>query len=383
MRLLLVQFNSDLLTTQEDPKAKAYYDKLYRTRPGYNRLGPVWELPQWMAQMKRNFPDADILFAESIAHIQDEQNRYSHLAFSALDCNWHLIREIAQSFDGKVIVGGYCDIDNLQDLNNVVWCHSVRECCEIFDVDYTPGIDYSAFVDVKTIGRLSMSTGCRHKCKFCIVPDNVEKVPSQDVYQQADELCRLDSPLIYVDDKTFGQCENFWRLPTLFGYIARKMSATFDGFIVQTTASQLLKLDDDFLLASGIRYVELGIESYNDNVLAPLRKPTNETDIDGAVRKLRRLGIKLIPNIVIGLPNETAGTYSHTLQWLEANRDIISHINVYNLVVYADADLANELEYQEKDFDENSIGKSWHEDKLLHEKYAEKLYAFGMECLCI
>ena len=67
MRLLLVQFKSDLLTSQEDQKAKAYYDKLYRTRAGYNRFGPVWEIPQWIGEMKRNFPDADVLFAGSIA----------------------------------------------------------------------------------------------------------------------------------------------------------------------------------------------------------------------------------------------------------------------------------------------------------------------------
>ena len=162
MRMLLVQFNSDLLTKNENQQAKDYYEMLYSTRPGYNRFGPTWEIPQWMAQMKRNFPDADILFADYLAEIQAKQKHYTHLAFSALDCNWHLIRTIAQMFPGKIIVGGYCDIDYLQDLSNVVWCHSVRECCEIFGVLYRPGIDYTHFANSKTIARLSLSTGCRH-----------------------------------------------------------------------------------------------------------------------------------------------------------------------------------------------------------------------------
>lgn len=381
MRLLLVQFQSSMLTKHEDKKAKEYYDKLYRTRPGYNRFGPVWEIPVWIAQMKHNFADADVLFAESMVDIQCRQNQYSHLAFSALDVNWHLIRTIAQTFGGKVIVGGYCDKENLCDLHNVFWFNSVHNCCNFLDVDYTPGVDYRCFAGAKTIARLSLSTGCRHHCKFCVVPDDVVKTPSQDVYPQADEICRLNSPLIYLNDKTFGQCENFWRLPTLFGYIARNMSATFDGFIIQTTAVQLMRLDDDFLLASGVRYVELGVESYNDSVLQPLCKPTSEYHIDAATKKLRRLGIKLIPNLVIGLPGETAATYNRTLNWLNENADVVSHINVYNLVVYADAELADEIEFTDKDTDENSVGKSWHTDKLLHEKYAEKLYAFGMNCL--
>ncbi len=381
MRILLVQFKSDMLTKNEDIRAKEYFDKLYRTRRGYNRFGPVWEIPQWIAQMKRNFDDADILFAESLADIQSRQKNYSHLAFSALDCNWHLIRTIAQSFSGTVIVGGYCDIDNLQDLPNVVWCHSVQECCEILDVEHMPGINYQEFAGRKTIGRLSLSSGCLHKCKFCIVPDVVTKTPIEQVYQQADEICRLSSPLVYLDDKTFGQCENFWLLPHLFGHIVRNMSTTFDGFIIQTTASQLLKLDDDFLAASGVRYVELGVETYNDTILRQMNKPANEKLIAAATAKLRRLQIKLIPNLLIGLPNETADTYSRTLNWLSDNKDIISHINVYNLVVYETAELADEIEPQPKDFDENSIDKSWHIDNHLHKKFADKVYAFGMTSL--
>lgn len=381
MKLLLVQFNSALLTRNENQQAKDYYDKLYRTRPGYNRFGPVWELPVWIAEMRRNFPDADICFANSLEQIQAKQNRYTHLAFSALDCNWHLIRTIAEGFGGKVIVGGYCDIDNLQDLSNVVWCHSIREACEIFGVEYKSGVDYTPFAGVKTIGRLTLSTGCSHRCKFCVVPDNVEKTPIADVYQQADELCRLTSPLIYVNDKTFGQCGNFWLLSKLFGYIARNMTVTFDGFIVQTTASQLLRIDDDFLLASGVRYVELGVETYNNSILSAMKKPATEKLIDAATEKLRRLGIKLVPNILIGLPGENAETYSRTLNWLSANADVISHVNAYNLAVYADAELADDIEFSDADTDENSIGKSWHTDADVHELFATLLYTFGDKCL--
>lgn len=371
MKLLLVQFNSNLLTENENPQAKKYYDRLYSTRPGYNRLGPTWEIPQWIAEMKRNFPDADFLFADTVPQIQDEQNRYTHLAFSALDCNWHLIRTIADAYSGKVIVGGYCDKENLTDLHNVFWFDSVQNCCNFLDVEYKTGVDYTAFAGAKTIARLTLSTGCRHKCKFCIVSDDVVKTPIDDVYQQADEICRLNSPLVYLNDKTFGQCENFWLLPLLFKRCSYDMPH-FDGFIIQTTASQLLKLDDDYLLASGVRYVELGIESYNDTVLQPLNKPTNEIQIDKAVQKLRRLGIRLIPNLIIGLPGETRQTYVHTLYWLEANADVISHVNVYNLAIYDDAELADDAG-DNTNRDENRIaGDDAGKD------FASAVYAFGM-----
>jgi len=376
-RILLVQFYSELLTRNENPQAKEYYDKLYRTRRGYNRFGPVWEIPVWIAEMKRNFPDADVVFAKSIADVQSKQGNYTHLAFSAMDCNVDLIREIADGFSGTVIAGGYVENTRLTDLQNVFWFHSVQNCCNFFGVEYKPGIDYSDFAGAKTIARLTLSTGCKHKCKFCIQPDDVKKTPIDDVYQQADEICKLNSPLVYVNDKTFGQAENFWLLPKLFGYIADNMvDYTFDGFIVQTTASQLLKLDDDFLVASGIRYVELGIETYNNAILADMRKPANEKLIDAATKKLRRLGIRLIPNILIGLPDETQTTYSRTLHWLSANADVISHLNIYNLVVYCDAEIADEIEFADNATDENRIA-----DDADAELFATLLYTFGMKCL--
>ncbi len=380
MKMLLVQFDSDLLTQDEDQRAKEYYDKLYSTRRGYHRFGPTWEIPQWIARMKRNFPEADVLFAKSLLEVQSKQRHYTHLAFSALDCNWHLIRTIAQSFSGKVVVGGYCDKENLCDLHNVFWFDSVHSCCNFLDVPYHSGIDYSEFAGRKTIGRLTLSTGCRHRCKFCTVPDDVVKTSTEDVYQQADELCRLNSPLVYLNDKTFGQADNWWLLPQLFGYFARHM-VCFDGFIVQTTARQLLRFGDDFLKRSGIRYVELGVESYNSGILEAMQKPSNKTEIDGAVRKLRRLGIHLIPNLIIGLPGESRYSYSNTLAWLERNIDIISHVNIYSLAVYDNVDFADEIEAGPDDLDENVVGKSWHTDKQIHEDFAAEVYAFGMRQL--
>lgn len=373
MRLLLVQFYSELLTQNENADAKEYYDKLYRVLPGYNRFGPTWEIPGWIAEMRRNFPDAEITFAKSVADVQCKQGNYTHLAFSALDCNWHLIRQIADGFNGTVIVGGYCDQDNLQDLQNVSWCHSIRECCEIFGVEYKTGVDYTGFAGAKTIARLTLSTGCRHKCKFCIVPNDVVKTSANDVYQQADEIARLNSPLVYINDKTFGQCENFWMLPTLFRYIANNMvDYTFDGFIIQTTPNQLLKLDDDFLLSAGVRYVELGIETYNDVILADMRKPATQKTIDAATEKLRRLGINSIPNIMIGLPGETQTTYSRTLHWLTANADAISHVNIYNLAIYDNSELADDLGFADNHTDENQTA-----DNIDAELFATLLYAFG------
>lgn len=361
MKLLLVQFNSDMLTKDENPQAKAYYDKLYRTRPGYYRLGPTWEIPQWMAEMQHNFPEADVLFADSVDDVLSEMWDYTDLAFSALDCNWHYIRTVALNFEGHIFVGGYCDPDNLNDLENVFWCDSIKNACNWFARDYKPGINYEYFTGTKTIARLAMSNGCLHHCKFCTVSDEVVPVHHDLIVQALGEIATLGSPLIYLNDKTFGQCWNHRALPKIY-YNYRLLNPNFGGFIIQTTVSQLLKLSNEFLLTSGIRYVELGVESYNDDILKVMRKPANCDTIDRAVNKLRNLGISVIPNIMIGLPGETRGTYQSTISWLVRNIDVISHVNVYTYVDYGNTNCV----------DENRGG-----DTYADKDFAEKLYRFG------
>lgn len=365
-KLLLVQFTSDMLNQNEDQQAREYYDKLYSgVRPGYHRFGPTWEIPKWMTEVAYNLLEADVLFADSFADVIWAMQSYDDLAFSALDCNKDIIFDIAREFDGHVFVGGYVDKDYFAECPNVYWCKNVEVLCNWFVTDYKPGVDYRHFVGVKTIARLTMSTGCRHNCKFCTVGGEVTALPVRCIFQQVREIRKLDSPLVYLDDKTFGQANNISHL-ILVANVLRIGDSDFDGFVIQTTASQLLQLPDHFLTVSGIRYVELGVESYNNDILRAMNKPVNETLIQWAVDKLRRLGIKVIPNIMIGLPGETRDTYKKTIAWLFQNIDAISHVNVYTYVNYSDGNTT----------DENRGG-----DTELDKSLASAVYDFGMLAL--
>jgi GNAT superfamily N-acetyltransferase len=113
-----------------------------------------------------------------------------------------------------------------------------------------------------------------------------------------------------------------------------------------------------------------------------MHKPANEKLIDQATQKLREHGIALIPNILVGLPGETAETYAHTLDFLNRNKDIISHANIYNLAVYPDAELAKKLTTaSEGDFNENVLEKSFHSDPKVHRQFAGDLYGTAQNML--
>lgn len=384
-RTLLVQFASDILTGGlEEKSAEGYYGKLYAgAREGFYKLPDFWEIPQWVGFMSHMLPNADFYVVRDMAAAKEffKEAGYDRLAFSSLDTNQKFIRELAQDYPGKIDVGGFGDPKFFEGLENVKWHDSMKSWAKEAGVEYAEGVDYRHFAGSQVIPRLTLSNGCKHKCAFCSVPKTLTVTPPEVVKQQADAISELGAKLVYLNDKTFGQAPNYQSLSEVNAQIKAK-SPDFKGFIVQTTAAQLMKLPTDWLKESGIRFVELGIESYNDPILREMKKPATEALIDRATNKLREAGIALIPNIIIGFPQETAETYARTLDFLKSNEDIISHANIYNLGIFKNTELAKKVVVaSDADFNENVLEKSFHENPEVHRVFAGKVYGLASEML--
>jgi hypothetical protein len=390
-RQLMVQFSSDLIN-KDLPKDTGgeYYDKLYSgVRPGYARPRDFWEIPQWMGFAAHNLPNADVYVVRDMAQAKEFLNnaKYDRVLVSALDVNAPLVKEIAASYKGQMDVGGYVKPGTFLEHSNITHHPSLENMMnhpyyKEQGLEHQPGVDYRHFQGSDVIPRLTLSDGCLHKCAFCVIADTkVQTTPEEVVNQQADAIAKLGSKLVYVNDKTFGQAPNYKQLSDLY----EKMKATnpdFNGFIVQTTAAQMGKIPVEWLKKSGIKYVELGIESYNDPILKEMHKPATEKLIDAATQKLRENGIALIPNILVGLPGETAQTYTNTLNFLKRNSDVISHANIYNLAVYGDSELAKKLTTaSEGDFNENVLEKTFHSDPEIHRQFSGDLYGLAQNML--
>lgn len=392
-RLLMMQFSSDLINREssaqynlrfEDRKAKEYYDRLYAgAREGYARLQDFWEIPQWTGFLSKFAPNADLYVVRDMAQAKDflRNANYGRVAFSALDVNAKLIKELAKDYQGTFDVGGYAAPSEFKGVKNIKWHDSMKSLAKDMGVPYVEGVDYRHFAGSDVIPRLTMSQGCKHKCAFCTAEKTLKETPKEVIEQQVDEIGRLGAKLVYLNDKTFGQAENYKTLPDIYERI-KAINPEFKGFIIQTTASQMRNFSTEWLAKSGIKFVELGIETYNDPILKAMHKPATESLMDRAVAGLREAKIALIPNILIGLPGETAESYARTLDFLKRNKDIISHANIYNLAVYKEAELGKKLTTAtEGDFDENVLEKSWMTNPEVHRTYAGDLYGFGNELL--
>jgi len=427
-RVVLTQISNNILSEKTD-QGKDYYDKLYSgTRIGYERPGETelsspdfWEVPTWIAEAKKSLGDkADILVVRNPQKVADYivKNNIKSIAFSVLDTNKDQVKEIVNNLpsDVTVHIGGYIDnpsgFFDAKNNANIVIHDDMGSFVEAEGAKRSAGYDYAAFKDSKTIPRLCLSRGCKHHCVFCDVTPHgrVEALSDKEISDQIDNIVDLDFSLAYLDDKTFGQSDNYKKLPEIYNEIIKR-KPDFDGFIIQTTPSVMnsKKFSKDFLEKAGIRYVELGVETYNEPLLKIFRKPATLKLIDDSVNWIRENNLSFIPNVIVGghwtqdmvestikkygksmsaadlelLNNleETEESYKNTLDFLKRNSDIISHINLYNYAPYADTIIGEKIKAEDKDLLEGVIEKSFHKNPTIHAKAFNAFKNYALKAL--
>ena len=357
MKHLLIQFHTDSLTPVSDDNLKRYYDRIWSAEY-YHKPDAFWELPKWAGELtyamaiNKVYPEFKVL--KKVDYIKAD------IAYaSVLNVNKEKLRLLAVvNPDVQFIFGGYIDgKEYFKDVKNVQWVTSIEHACKLLGWHYRYGTDWSLFQGTKCIPRITMSSGCKHRCKFCTIPNKVMPVDEVDIKEQIFALMPLKFNLIYLDDKTFGQCSNY-RDIAKYERMVKMFNPEFKGFVVQTTASMVKKIDWSKL---PVYAAEVGVESFNDSILKHMRKPATEKLIEDAGRILNEASVKYIPNIIIGFQQETGDTYMNTIRYIM--RTNILHANVYNLAVYDDADIKKEIECSsEEDSNEMEIDKTYNSE---------------------
>ena len=120
----------------------------------------------------------------------------------------------------------------------------------------------------------------------------------------------------------------------------------FNGFVVQTT-SGIVARNAQYLVDLGVRVAEIGLETYNDKILRAWRKPSSERLVDKAVKAAKEAGLLLLPNIIVGLPEETEETYQRTFDYVMPllDRGDIIGINPAIFTDYGNDDNLGEIDF--------------------------------------
>jgi radical SAM superfamily enzyme YgiQ (UPF0313 family) len=360
MRILYTQFANSAFKRHEE--CDGYWDSFYSTndKMGYWRGKYVFEIPKWIAEIDYLINDGnnerEVFYCEhDISEILNKIKEYKpdYVLFSLMDCNKFFIKDVVETaIENKFIIGGYNEefLKELGKLPNVTYVETVHDVADVFKVPYVMGTDYSLFKGETVLPRLTLSYGCRNNCKFCIIPHGkVIPIDNETIFQQVASFKNLCFKLVYIDDKTFGQCDNFEILAELYERI-KSYNPNFEGFVVQTTSGELLRKYDIFEKIK-VKVAEIGMETWNDEILKIYRKPSTENLVNKCVNLCCERGtIKLILNVIVGFPEETNKTYAKTLK--NVTESLKRGVLGINPAIYADYDsddCQGEIDFQKSD----------------------------------
>ena len=377
MNVLFVQFANSMF-----PRfgvSDGYWDAFYSEYRdfGYVRMEDAFEVPKWVAEVCHFLPKGSEARLCMVRHSIDEaveaigNGKFDWVLFSVMTCTKGftdgIIKRVSRS--QRFVIGGYDDWIHVagRTYPNVSVALDMGETAKIMGLEYHLGTDYSLFKDWSVLPRLTLSTGCMNNCRFCTIPHVMETMPDEVVLQQIDSFKDLDFKLIYLDDKTFGQAKNYRMIGDLSEKI-RKYNGSFSGFVVQTTSGMLAQRAREFK-EIGVVVAEIGLETYNNSILKSYRKPSSEALVDKAVDAGLAEGIHVIPNVIVGFPEETEETYMRTKSYLESRLHDIIGVNFSMYTDYSAKDCNGEVDFALS-------------DKVdLHRKYWRVLNELALKCL--
>lgn len=131
-------------------------------------------------------------------------------------------------------------------------------------------------------------------------PENVEKEVAMLADQGVRAIGFMDDNFIWNEERTRALCDILRRYNMAWGCEAR----------VDAITEPIAKM----LGESGCRYVDLGVESFDDEILKYIKKGITSADIYRAIGLLKKYGVPVKLNVLIGSsPLETRETVLHTL----------------------------------------------------------------------
>lgn len=147
-------------------------------------------------------------------------------------------------------------------------------------------------------------------------PENVEKEVAMLASQGVRAIGFMDDNFIWNEERTAALCDIMKRHGIVWGCQAR----------VDAITEPIAKM----LGESGCRYVDLGVESFNDDILEYIHKGITSADIYRAIALLKKYKVPVKLNVLIGCsPLENKETVRHTLH--EAKKLDVDQV-MFNIV---------------------------------------------------
>lgn len=377
------------------PALAAYYAhymaRYARVFPEYGVTeGDLWEAPLWVAHLDGAIGRTDTAFLDLSRAAFDPEVCAEAIAartgagamvfLSPLAQNFALATEVSRRLcarDRRTVIGGnMADLAAPDDFTHVYTGLVQRGLYESLTrgslrsalvplgkakqpLGYRPVYRHLAGFSARVpLVRLHASHGCLFACAFCGDgwSRQLHLVAPDLLVEEVEEIRRVfpATRILYIGDKTFGQA------PAAVANLRRAIRPEY-GFrlIVQTHVSMVTAELADAMCELGVEVVELGFESASSTVLEELRKYGGPSAYRDAITVLASRGLRVVLNVLGGLPNETGDSHAHTRGFIEDTADQVWLYNLYNFVPYPKTPLFPQLRPRIVDWD----FQNWREDR--------------------
>lgn len=351
--MTMVSFVQLPFPSQYQPEVVQWYNKYYFQRMrhlflSYYKLpAGYWELPLWVAiidgivvQTHHTSQFIDLSLSDFTPDLSDNVISLTQpgdvVAFSPLTQNAHL----AAALCSRLVLAGRRPVCGGSSLAFIpaTYRSTRQQFAGMLGTCDRNVATYRLFNGwAPPLVRLDTSYGCDHGCSFCEYGRSDVRTIQRPLHEVEAELESihhyLDVEVVYLGNKTFGQ-GNEWNLVPLLENLPYQL-------IVQTTATQVLRPDFiDLCEALNVGAVEIGAETFHEDILKANCKPHRTKHVLTAIERLNRVNLPVILNLLIGLPQETTSSYAQTLALMK-ELSISNQVfwwNVYAFVPYPECE---------------------------------------------
>jgi hypothetical protein len=158
--------------------------------------------------------------------------------------------------------------------------------------------------------------GCRSHCTFCFYPRSSAVVRALSPGDSADLIGRLRElgagEIVFLDP-------TFNHRPEFQPFLEAIRDVNADRrlrFFAEIRAEGLTESDADLFAAAGFTKLEIGLQSVNQETLARTKRGGSPAKVAAAAKMLHARGIRLLVDLIIGLPGDTSDDVARGIDFL-------------------------------------------------------------------
>jgi len=187
---------------------------------------------------------------------------------------------------------------------------------------------------------IETSRGCPYHCAYCYYHHNVPRIAEFPIDRTVQEIMwarQHNVKEITFADPSFSSRRN---LAKLLDVLSELNSDGFFSFSAELNAELCNEELARKLAQAGFKHVEVGLQSTNPATLRAIGRPVKLDAFVRGVKALRKYGISVMVDLIVGLPEETPESFAKAVDFC-VTEDLADELSIYPLSILPGTELRN------------------------------------------